>query len=49
MFSNRAEVYLRIFCIKIIIEWDDCIQDCQTSIQLDPKFSKSYFRLGKAY
>ena len=30
------------------LEWEDCVNDCEKAIKLDPKNFKSHVRKGKA-
>ena len=41
-FSNRANAYLEME------KYDEAISDCKKSIEIEPKFVKSYFRFAKA-
>ncbi|KAJ8762942.1 hypothetical protein K2173_023071 [Erythroxylum novogranatense] len=42
-FSNRAAAYTQIH------NYNEAIKDCFKSIEIDPKYSKAYSRLGLAY
>ena len=42
-YANRANAYLESN------ENKKCIQDCDTAIEIDPKFIKSYLRKARAY
>jgi tetratricopeptide (TPR) repeat protein len=41
-FSNRALVHLKLK------NYDLCIQDCNSTLALDPNYLKAYHRRGKA-
>lgn len=34
--------------VSSISRWTDAIKDCRASLSFDPKFSKTYLRLGRA-
>lgn len=42
-YSNRAAAYTQIH------RYDEAIEDCLKSIEIDPNYSKAYSRLGSAY
>ena len=41
-YANRANAYLELF------KNEECINDCNMAIQIDPSYSKSYYRKAKA-
>lgn len=42
-FSNRAAAWLALG------SFEEAIQDCDSALQLDPKFAKAYVRAGQAH
>ena len=37
------------FLVNLLnLEWEDCVNDCEKAIKLDPKYYKSHIRKGKA-
>lgn len=42
-YGNRAAAYLALN------KWTDALEDSQTSVRLDPKFTKGYMRIGKCH
>lgn len=41
-YANRANCYLELG------EFEECIEDCNTAITINPTYSKSYFRKARA-
>lgn len=49
-YANRALAHLRKKCIvSFDIEFDKCIDDCDSTLRLCPNYTKAFHRKAKAY
>jgi len=42
-FANRANAYLELK------QYNECLEDCNQAISIDPAYTKSYYRKAKAF